>query len=334
MYSQGRSDASLSTVLGTIAGIEADPQPLSPEQVAAKLKEVEAHGDASRGEAVFRRADLSCMKCHAVSKGGGQVGPDLSALGASSPVDYIINSISNPDQQIKEAFVTRIVITEQGLIHQGIVIDRTGERLVLKDAKGKQLTIPIASIDEEVEGKSLMPKGLMKFMTDNEFLDLVKFLSILGKPGTEYAIRQTPRVQRWRVMSSPPPELIGPTVDESVLEEYLASDPSMIPAYSRVNGDLPLSELASDVNQVLWLQAEVDVTQEGDVGISLNSAEGVQTWVGTRSSVEDDFTVTLPRGVHQILLRVDTSARTSDVLRVELIRVEGSSAEFTVVDGA
>ncbi|MEZ6145849.1 MAG: hypothetical protein R3B91_10635 [Planctomycetaceae bacterium] len=60
----------------------------------------------------------------------------MSALGASSPVDYIINSISNPDQQIKEAFVTRIVITEQGLIHQGIVIDRTGERLVLKDAKG------------------------------------------------------------------------------------------------------------------------------------------------------------------------------------------------------
>ncbi|MEZ6145851.1 MAG: hypothetical protein R3B91_10645 [Planctomycetaceae bacterium] len=42
----------------------------------------------------------------------------------------------------------------------------------------------------------------------------------------------------------------------------------------------------------------------------------------------------IARGSHQILLRVDTSARSSDVLRLELFRVEGSSAEFTVVDGA
>ncbi len=334
MYSVGRSDTELSTALGKIAGIDADPQPFTKEQVAAKRKVVEADGDAIRGEAVFRRADLSCMKCHAVSKGGGQVGPDLSALGASSPIDYIINSISNPDQQIKEAFVTRVVITDEGLVHQGIVVDRTDERLVLKDAAGKQVTIPTASIDEEVAGKSLMPKGLMKFMTDAEFVDLVKFLSMLGKPGTEYAIRQTPRVQRWRLLTSPPAALLSDAIDETQLEDYLAGDPAMVPAYSRVNGELPLDELIRNSESVLFLQAEVDVTQEGEIGIALDSSEGVHVWIGSRSSVEQEFTVTLPRGRHSVLLCVDTAHRSSDALQLELFRVEGSSAEFTVVDGA
>ena len=334
MYSVGRSDDELSTSLGKIAGINSNPQPLTPEQVATKLKEVEAHGDAIRGESVFRRADLSCMKCHAVSKAGGQVGPDLSALGASSPVDYIINSISNPDQQIKEAFVTRVVITDEGLVHQGIVVDRTDEQLVLKEATGKLVTIPTASIDEEIEGKSLMPKGLMKFMTDAEFLDLVKYLSMLGKPGTDYAIRQTPRVQRWRILSSPPEALLSGSVDETLLEDYLAGEPGMVPTYSRVNGDLPLDELTTSTGPVLFLQAEFDVTQAGEIGVRLDSAAGVQMWIGSRSSTEQEFTVSLPRGRHAILLRVDTNERSSDVLKLELFRVDGSAAEFTVLDGA
>ncbi|MEZ6145848.1 MAG: HEAT repeat domain-containing protein [Planctomycetaceae bacterium] len=67
MYSQGRSDASLSTVLGKIAGIEADPQPLTGTSRCQAERGRGSRRCESR-EAVFRRADLSCMKCHAVSK--------------------------------------------------------------------------------------------------------------------------------------------------------------------------------------------------------------------------------------------------------------------------
>ena len=210
----------------------------------------------------------------------------------------------------------------------------TDEQLVLKDATGKLVTIPTSSIDEEVEGKSLMPKGLMKFMTDAEFLDLVKYLSMLGKPGTEFAIRQTPRVQRWRVLSSPPQALLSGPVDETLLEDYLAGDPGIVPAYSRVNGDLPLDELTKSAGPVLFLQAEVDVTREGEIGVRLDSVDGVQMWTGSRSSAEQEFTVRLPRGRHAILLRVDTNERPANVLKLELFRVDGSDAEFTVVDGA
>lgn len=334
MYSVGRSDAELSDVLGRLAGIDANPQPLDKQQVAAIVARVAAEGDAARGEQVFRRADLSCMKCHALSKAGGQVGPDLSALGASSPVDYIVNSISDPDQQIKEAFTTQVVITVDGLVHQGIVVDRTNDRLVLKDAKGQQVTIPTADIEEEVEGKSLMPKGLMKFMTDTEFVDLVKFLSMLGRPGTPYAIRQTPRMQRWRVLTDVPEALRSPSALEADWEEYLARPPAVAPAYAHVNGELPLAELAEMYGPVLFLIGEVDVSQEGEIGVQLDSAEGVQTTVESFSSTDREFALPLSRGRHEIMLRVDTRTRSQPTLTLELFRVPGSSAEFEVVDGA
>ncbi|MGE4003255.1 MAG: HEAT repeat domain-containing protein, partial [Planctomycetaceae bacterium] len=324
MYSVGRSDEELADALGRIAGIDANPQPLNIEQVARMVARVAVEGDAVRGETVFRRNDLACLKCHAVSKGGGQIGPDLSPLGASSPVDYIVNSIANPDQQIKEAFTTRVVITTEGLVHQGIVIDRNEQRLVLKDAKGEQVVIPVSEIDEEAEGKSLMPKGLMKFMTDSEFIDLVQFLSMLGRPGTEYAIRQTPRMQRWRVFADAPESLRIGTADEAAQEDYLSSPAQQVPAYSRVNGDLPLDDLAAQYGPVLFLAGEVDVTRDGDVGVRIDSADGVSLSIGSFTSAAPEFTLRLPRGRHTMLLRVYTRERHSATLRLELFHVSGS----------
>jgi putative heme-binding domain-containing protein len=335
LYAAGRSDAELSTVLGRLAEIETNPQPLSPDDVADVVARTTQSGEAARGEEVFRRADLSCMKCHALSQAGGQIGPDLSALGASSPVDYIVNSISDPDQQIKEAFLTRVVVTTDGLVHQGIVVDRTADRLILKDANSQLVEVPLADIEEDVEGKSLMPKGLIRFMTDQELLDLVKFLSMLGKPGTEYAIRTTQRMQRWRVLTDVPQSLQSAEPDDAALEDLLAGAPLAQPAYARVNGDLPLDELARRVKQpVLYLLGEVNVTQPGPIELRVDSDEGLQGWIGPQTLFTSGATADLPRGRHTIVLRVDTRERSRGVLKLELDRASGSRAEFAVVDGA
>ena len=73
--------------------LAADAPPPTPEEVAELVAEVPVKGDPARGERIFRRSDLSCMRCHSVSRAGGQVGPELSAVGGSSPMDYIANSI-------------------------------------------------------------------------------------------------------------------------------------------------------------------------------------------------------------------------------------------------
>ena len=129
MYSIGRSDTELSGILSAAAGVVADPPPPTQDEVAALVHEVQEKGDAARGERVFRRSDLSCMRCHSVSRAGGQVGPELSAIGGSSPVDYVVNSILNPSLAVKEQFVTRIFGTTDGKLLTGIVIDATSRRV-------------------------------------------------------------------------------------------------------------------------------------------------------------------------------------------------------------
>src|SRR5204862_353314 len=106
MYLAGRNDAALGNVVSKFAGIDAAPRAPTNAEVRRLIAEATARGDAARGEQVFRRADLGCMKCHAINKAGGHIGPDLGPLGESSPMDYIVISILDPSASIKEEYLT------------------------------------------------------------------------------------------------------------------------------------------------------------------------------------------------------------------------------------
>ncbi|MBT4868080.1 MAG: hypothetical protein HON53_23500 [Planctomycetaceae bacterium] len=336
MYSIGRSDAALSTALSKAAGINRDVKPLTEKEVQQLAGEVLTRGDAERGEEVFRRVDVSCMKCHAISKAGGDVGPDLSALGSSSPIDYVVKSILFPNQAIKEQYRAAVVITVEGKVFTGIVKDRNGERIVLKEATGRERIIAIDDIEEEEEGKSLMPQGLTKFLSHRELVDLVRFLSLLGKPGP-YAIRTTPTIQRWRSLRPIPRELLATVPDDVSFPAVVLENESLnwTSAYGKVDGTLPLGELVTQSrSSILYLQGTVNVTETGRVVFRLNNADGLHAWIddeafGSESSIETN----LSRGRHAITLRIDTTKRKSRELKVEVVKAEDSEVEFTVVGG-
>ena len=338
VFALGRSDPALVGALTKAAGLDAEVKPLDKPAMDKMIGDVGSLGNASRGEQIFRRSDLNCMKCHALSGAGGGVGPDLSALGSSSPVDYIVNSIMLPDQAIKEEFHTLVVQTADGQVFQGIVADKDDKRIVLKEAAGTLRTVATSEIEASKEGGSLMPKGLVNFLTRAEFIDLVRFLSELGKPGP-YAIRSTPTVQRWRYLkpvSKPLAESVpNPDTFES---EVLAADGSRwLPAYAQLAGDLPLGELTADTGtKVLYVQAEVDVSHGDNVEIKLNDASGVTAWIDAipaSFSAGASFPAELATGRHKLTFRVDTTARKSPTLRVEVLKPAGSSAEYSVVGG-
>ena len=336
MYSIGRSDAALSDALSTAAGIAADAPPPTPEEVARIATEVMTKGDAARGERIFRRKDLNCMKCHSVSRAGGQVGPELSAVGGSSPIDYVLNSILNPNLAVKEQYVTRIFIMGDGKVLTGVVVDRDDVRVNIRDANANIVKIPTADIDEEIEGKSLMPQGLTKFLTREELLDLARFISELGKPGP-YAVQQAKTVQRWKVLRQPPAELTAEVPHlEHIRQFVLGSQPAeWDSAYGQVNGVLPLEELrSSDKPGVLILQGEINVSAAGRVNVEINSTETLQTWFDAESfDTQKKFDVELTPGRHVVTLRVEPSAHANPQLRVEFKTPQDSEANYEVVGG-
>lgn len=337
MYSVGRSDAALSDLLSKAAGIATDSPPPTAAEIARLAVDVATKGDPARGEAIFRRQDLNCMKCHSVSRAGGQVGPELSALGGSSPIDYVLNSILNPNLAIKEQYVTRSFALASGEVLTGVVVDRNDVRVNLRDADGKILQIPVADVEQEVEGKSLMPQGLTRFLTREELLDLARFISELGKPGP-YAVQQARTIQRWRVLREPAEELLTSVPHlEHVRQLVLSREPeSWRSAYARVAGVLPLDELREGTQPtVLILQGELTVSAAGKVRVKIDGTETAQSWFDDQPrDAQRSFEVELTPGRHTLTLRVEVSAREKPELRVEFLPAANSAAVFEVVGGA
>ena len=182
-----------------------------------------------------------------------------------------------------------------------------------------------------------MPKGLANLMTRSEFVDLVRFLSELGKPGP-YAIPATLAIQRWKVLKTVPEGLSSSVPDPDLFrDQVLRAEPDRwATAYAKVAGSLPLDELAFATSRdVLYLQGEINVTIGGAIRIQLDSAQGVRFWVddGPAPSGARALTNTLAAGTHSITLRIDTKARTSREIKVEVDKPAGSPAAFTVAGG-
>lgn len=341
MYASGRTEPVLADALAKAAGIAANSAPPTQDEIVKLAAAVVEKGDPARGEAVFRRAEIACMTCHAVAKAGGNIGPELSAVGSISPPEYIVASILNPDASIKEAYVTRTIITDSGEVHTGIQIDRDELRVRLRDATGKTITIPTADIEEEVEGKSLMPKGLTAFLTEQEFLDLARFVSELGKPGP-YAIRSTPTIQRWKVLENPPAGLgkadAVPT-DEQVQKQLVnGSGLRWKSAYAKTAGGLPLDDLVApggSGSQPVWLQGEIAADAAGPVDLRLSVPAGTAAWLGdTRIDLAKTEAVPLAKGGNKLLLRVPATAGAGQDVKAEVRKTKDSPRRVDVVGGA
>jgi putative heme-binding domain-containing protein len=294
-------------------------------------------GNAERGEVIFRRRELQCLACHGIAGAGGQVGPDLTSIGASAQVDYLVDSILLPNKAIKEGFNALRIVTVEDKVFLGIKVREANGVLVLRTAEDKELTIPVKDIAERTDAKSLMPEGLTDTLTKEEFADLIRFLVELGKLGP-YAPSKARVVRRWQVI-----ETTGPNLELFRRNRVsTAAEPDATftwsPVYTRVAGQLPLSELpkfsvwANTAEQTV-LRFQLDVTTPGKVMLKLNDSSGLSLYLGaTPLEVKTDTLLDLKTGVQTITAIIDRSVRRQDV-RVELEDVQNSPARVAIIGG-
>jgi len=227
------------------------------------------------------------------------------SLGASAPMDYLVESILVPDAKQKEGFVSMQVLTKSGDILSGVRVRQNDKELVLRDAARDEMIIPIQSIELKKEIGSIMPAGLADLLTDAEFLDLCRFLSELGKPGP-YAVTAAPVVRRWRV-----PDAAG----------------VLVPAYSTVSGALPAD----------WPSAscEINVVTPGLIRFKLNSSKGIRLFTvdGKPEDLNEVLDLDLKLGVHVLKLDIDAKARGNEAIRLEVEEAPGSAGRVNLVGG-
>ncbi len=329
-----REEPALTEALSKAGSVKTGAQTLTPEEMARLVADVTQQGDAARGEALFRRQDLGCLRCHAIGGAGAQIGPDLVSIGASAQIDYIVDSLLNPNKQIKEGYHSLVVVNVQGKIFTGIKVTQTDRDLILRNALGEEIPIPLDTIDEQANGGSLMPVGLIDPLTRGELLDVVRFLSELGKVGP-YSIGKARIVRRWQTLALDPAQttvLKGKSVEELVQNPQLRWST----VYATVAGLLPLSdlkELTPGSTPVSLVRADLDVTTPGAIQLQINSIDGLQLWwdgkpVAPAAKVKLDLTP----GPHQLTVAIDRGQR-QQPLRIELLDVEGSAAQVQILNG-
>ena len=326
----GRTDADLENALRT-AGRIISRKSLTIEERAAMLTKATTTATAAEGERIYRNEQLGCLKCHAIGGAGGLVGPDMISLGASAQPDYLLESLLNPNAKVKENYNTTVIATVDGRVVAGVLIQKSDKTLTLRTAENKILEVPVAEIEEQSQGVSLMPEGLVDNLTDDEIASVIRFLSELGRT-PEYTLSKSRLVRSWQVVM--PTEEANFLLNRTSFSQVAANNPGFTwsPRYSVVTGQLPLETIplmtARGVT-VGFARCEINVTTPGKIAFRLKSIAGLEVRIdGIPVELAAEFSSTLDAGLHTITVTIDSAKRT-DSLQLELLDIdEGGNAEL------
>lgn len=148
---------------------------VQPEQILS------LSGDSMRGKKVFFETNgVSCKNCHRIHKEGKEVGPELTAIGKKLNRVQLLESVLRPSKLIDPKYVVHLVETEEGQVLTGLLLKKSDDEVVLKDAQGKIHNISAKNIEQLVpQRQSLMPDLLVRDMTAQQVADLLAYLSSL-----------------------------------------------------------------------------------------------------------------------------------------------------------
>jgi len=306
----GRNDVDLVVAFAKAGGLSSDTAALTGEVIKELASSAATKGNAAKGEAVFRQTELNCLTCHAIGGAGGKVGPDLTSIGASAPADYIVEALLLPSAKIKEGYPSVNIDTKDDQSISGTLARETPEEVVLRTATGAEVNVAKQNIASRQNGTiSLMPTGLLDNLNESDKLDLIAFLSSLGKPG-EFDASKGGVARYWRVYPLTHTDQQN-GVGEGIWQKPL-TDKMWQPTFAQVNGKLTRQQLEAKAKQDFWVgtlevfaAAELQTVKAGAVKLRLNAAAG-EVWIGGRKVGGVGESVTqLPIGTHRVLVKID-----------------------------
>lgn len=148
--------------------------------VAAHRNVLALTGDSGRGREVFLKR---CAACHAWDGQGHAVGPDLGES-RNKAWSALLESILDPNRAVDQRYAVYTAITADGRSVQGLVAAENETSVTLKAQEAKLTTLLRADLEEfGSQGRSLMPEGLERDLTAQDFADVFALITQRAESG-------------------------------------------------------------------------------------------------------------------------------------------------------
>jgi putative membrane-bound dehydrogenase-like protein len=163
------------------------------DKIIADMKQLirSTDGDPFAGEKVFNKV---CGQCHKIYGKGQEVGPDITLNGRNS-FEQLLSNVFDPSLVIGASYQSYTVVTDEGRVLNGLLVEDTEEKITLKVQGGKLETIPRSAVEVAKKSEvSLMPEKLEEQLKPQEMADLFAFIT-LDKHPSDKSARMLPGVK-------------------------------------------------------------------------------------------------------------------------------------------
>ena len=137
-------------------------------------------GNVLRGEILFTHArGAGCIKCHRLNEQNGGFAPNLGRVGGRATARHLAESMIEPDAVITEGFQQLSVLTDDGRVHVGVLIEESGLSLTLGLVDGNQLVLPKAAIERRKSRPVSAMPSMAPLLSSQQLADLTAYLMTL-----------------------------------------------------------------------------------------------------------------------------------------------------------
>jgi putative heme-binding domain-containing protein len=151
---------------------------INPESVLSR------GGDQERGKLIFFSDGARCRACHEIEDRSKSLGPTLKEMNKKYPrPSELLQHVLQPSLKIEDPFAAYVVVTIDGRVETGLLVEKNDKEIVLRTAERKTVRIARGDIDElQKSPKSLMPERMLSDLTAQEAADLFAYIRSQG-PG-------------------------------------------------------------------------------------------------------------------------------------------------------
>lgn len=169
------TESSTSEVLAT--RLEEYHSSLPSDDSVAQYRAALYGGTPGRGKELYNQhPGAQCTRCHAMS-GEGEVGPNLSNIGAQLSREQLLEAMVAPDARLAPGYGGVTLTLEDGSSMRGLIEEETDSTIALRSGRDQVRTLAKAEVTERVQS-SPMP-SMTDVLTRRELRDLVAYMTTL-----------------------------------------------------------------------------------------------------------------------------------------------------------